>query len=123
MNGLFPDIAGTPRRDGLVVRITDNLAPFGLVGLGASFGFQPPHFALELIGTLIGHSFIGGGAGSPAPILLAAAGLQNGAREFTIAMPNTIPPALVGTDIAFQGLVWDINIDLAEWTNAQEVHL
>ena len=122
MNGLFPDISGTPRRDGLIVRITDNLAPFGLVGLGGSFGFQAPYFEFSLIGTLIGHSFIGGASG-PAPVLLAASTLQNGVREFTIAQPNTLSPALIGNDFAFQAVVWDININLAEWTNAQEVHL
>lgn len=121
MNGLFPDISGQPRSDGLMVRITDNLAQFGVVGLGAQFGFQQPYYEVALAGTLIGHSFIGGFG--PQPILVGAGGMQLGVKEFPIALPNTLSPALIGTDVAFQGLVWDLNTNLAEWTNAQEVHL
>jgi hypothetical protein len=120
MNGLFPDVSGTPRRDGLIIRVTDNLAPFGIVGLGASIGFQPPYFIWELMGTLIGNSHVG----DPLTIVpLAVSGLQAGVREFTIALPNTLSPTLVGNDFAFQAIVWDVNLDLAEWTNAQVVHL
>lgn len=120
MNGLFPDISGAPRRDGLVMRITDNLAPFGLVFLGGAVGFQVPYFEFGLIGTLIGHSFIGDNSTA---VPLGVTALNNGAREVTIALPNTISPTLVGTNFVFQSIVWDANIHLAEWTNAQVVHL
>lgn len=119
MNGLFPDIAGAPRRDGLVMRITDNLAPFGLVFLGGAVGFQAPYY-LGLNMTLIGHSFIGDGSSA---VPLGVTSLSNGVREVTIALPNTLSPTLVGTDFVFQSIVWDVNINLAEFTNAQVVHL
>ena len=119
MNGLVPDISGTPRRDGLMLRITDNIAPFGLVFLGASPGFQPPYYEWALQGTLIGHSFTGG----PTTIPLGLTTLQVGARDVSIAAPNTLSPSLVGADFVFQAIVWDIASNIAEWTNAQAVHL
>lgn len=124
MNGLFPDIAGQPRRDGLTVRVTDNVAPNAIVGLGGAVGFQPPYYLWPTWtgfgGPIIGHSFIGNEATA---IPLASGLLANGVREWTIALPNTINPALVGADFAFQAFVWDATTNIAEWTNAQEVHL
>lgn len=124
MNGLFPDIAGQPRRDGLTVRVTDNIAPNAIVGVGGAVGFQPPHYFWPTsggyFGPIIGHSFIGT---EFTAIPLYTGLLANGAREWTIAFPNTINPALVGTDFAFQAVVWDATTNVAEWTNAQEVHL
>jgi hypothetical protein len=119
MNGLWPDISGTPRRDGLLMRITDNLAPFGVVLMGGSVGFQSPFFPGPFP-LLIGHSFIGMQSNA---VPLGVTSLNNGAREVTIALPNTISPTLIGTDFVFQAIVWDVNIDLAEFTNAQAVHL
>lgn len=117
MNGLYPDISG-PRRDGIVARVTDNLSPFGGAFLGASLGFKFPFY----LGTrsLIGLSYIGD-LTSP-PIVLGVSALQSGAHEFNIAMPGSIPVALVGTEIAFQAVVFDANLTLGEWTNAQAVH-
>tara|TARA_R110002094_G_scaffold60413_11_gene71018 strand:+ start:1310 stop:2422 length:1113 start_codon:yes stop_codon:yes gene_type:complete len=119
MNGLYPDIMGNPRCDGLMFRITDSLAPNGIVLMGANFGFSPPEFVWPLIGTLIGHSFIGGASATP----LGVSSLNTGSLEVNIAFPNTIPTALMGTDAVFQSVVWDTSINLAEWTNAQAVHL
>jgi hypothetical protein len=128
MNGLYPDIGGQPRRDGLVVRITDNLAPFGLVALGGAVGFQVPyHWGYPSAGpfpTLIGHSFIGDIGPSPNQATPLAGGvLTNGVKEFTLALPNTLPPSMIGNDFAFQAIVWDTSNGIAEWTNAQETHL
>ncbi|MEZ6036497.1 MAG: hypothetical protein R3F29_03380 [Planctomycetota bacterium] len=120
MNGLYPDISGQPRSDGLMFRVTDNLAPFGLVLLGGSFGFQPAYFEFGLIGTLIGHCHVLQ-AGGVVP--LGFTSLVNGARDIQIATPGSLSPTLMGADVAFQAIVWDTNINLAEWTNAQEVHL
>ncbi|MFT4513713.1 MAG: hypothetical protein ACI89X_001915 [Planctomycetota bacterium] len=117
MNGLYPDIMGTPRCDGLMFRITDSLAPNGVVLMGAQFGFQPPSFQWALQGTLIGHNHMG----SPVPLGVNA--LDTGSLEVLIALPNTIPPVMIGTDAVFQSIVWDTGINLAEWTNAQAVHL
>lgn len=129
MNGLYPDISGQPRRDGLVVRVTDNLAPFGVVALGGAAGFRSPSYwgsvvALPGAGAFIGFSYIGDvGPSVNQAMPLAAGVLSNGAKEFSLALPNTLSPALIGNDFAFQAFVWDVNLGIAEWTNAQETHL
>ncbi len=126
MNGLYPDISGlpttTPRSDGIVLRMTDNLAPFGLAMFGASLGWQFPYYHGPIFTNLqlIGYSHIGDGAQT---ITVALSTLQNGVREINVAMPGTIPPALVGTNLVFQGISWDTNTNQAEWTNAQMTHL
>lgn len=117
MNGLYPDVTGIPRRDGLLVRVTDNLAPFGWCFTGASLGLRPPLFHWQMMGSLIGHSFLG-----PQPISLEIANLQNGEHEYIVALPATIPTALVGTHLAFQAIVWDLNSGPGNWTNAHAVH-
>ena len=118
MNGLYPDIMGNPRCDGLMFRITDSLAPNGLVFMGAQFGFQPPIFLWSLYPDLIGHSHLGA-TGLP----IGATMLNTGSVEINIALPNTIPPVMIGSDIAFQSIVWDTSNNLGNWTNAQAVHL
>ncbi|MBM4061955.1 MAG: hypothetical protein FJ265_12800 [Planctomycetes bacterium] len=121
LNGVYPDVGGTPRSDGILLRVTDNLYPFGLVAYGASGGWQPPYFHWQLMGLLIGYAHIGDG--SPArPIPLGVNWLQNGLHERQIALPGTIPPALVGRHLAFQAMVWDPNTGYGEWTNAQASH-
>ncbi len=123
LGGLYPDVSGlpatTPRRDGIVVRVTDNLSPFGLRMLGASLGFSQPYYHWPMMGTLIGYGHIGDGSST---ITVGFAVQQNGVSESTIAQPGTIPTALVGTDIVFQAILWDTNTNVAEWTNAQAVH-
>ena len=49
--------------------------------------------------------------------------LNLGALEVSIALPNTIPTAMMGSDVAFQSVVWDTTINLGNWSNAQAVHL
>ena len=123
MNGLFPDISGPVRFDGFLARVTDNLAPFGFVAVGAAFGFQPPHYFGNLLpGTLIGFSHIGSGTGG-LPILISFGALTGGALDVPLATPGSVATALQGTDVVLQAIVWDTNINLSEWTNAQAVHL
>ncbi|MCA8964766.1 MAG: hypothetical protein KDC48_07760 [Planctomycetes bacterium] len=123
LGGLYPDVSGlpatTPRRDGLVVRVTDNLAPFGLRMLGASLGFSLPYYHWSMQGILIGYGHIGDGSST---ITVDLGVQQNGVSETTIAQPGVIPTALVGTDIVFQAIVWDTNTNVGEWTNAQAAH-
>lgn len=121
MNGLFPDISGTPRLDGLKLRITDNIAPFGVVLLGGSIGFRPPFLFSLGGGILIGNSHIGDAVAPP--VMLGFGALQVGAFEIQLAAPGTLGPAQIGFDLAFQAIVWDVNTNVAQWTNAQEVHL
>ena len=82
-----------------------------------------PHYFINLLpGTLIGFSHIGDGTGG-APTLLSFGVLTNGALDIPLAAPGSIATALQGTDVVLQGIVWDTNINLSEWTNAQAVHL
>ncbi len=124
LGGLYPDISGlpstAPRRDGLVIRITDNVAPNGLCFYSASLGFKPHFFEWRLSGTLIGHSHVGDPG--DLPITLGLTTLQNGISQYNLAAPGTISPALVGVDLAFQAIIWDVASHLAEWTNAQLVN-
>lgn len=117
MNGLFPDVSGQPRSDGLVLRITDNLVPFGVLALAAANAFQQPNYFFGVQGV----SYVLDPSG--AAILLGTSYLQNGVRELTIAAPGTISPTLVGVDFVFQGVVVDFNAGFAPaWTTAQAVH-
>ncbi|MFT7536501.1 MAG: hypothetical protein ACI85K_002455 [Hyphomicrobiaceae bacterium] len=118
MNGLYPDIMGTPRCDGLMFRITDSLAPNGVVFMAAQFGFRPPIFVWNLFPNLIGHAHLGATA-----VPLGVTVLTNGAVEVNVAFPNTIPPVMIGSDVAFQSIVVDTAINLGNWSNAQAVHL
>ena len=122
MNGLFPDVGANPRSDGLMVRVTDNLAPFGWCFLGTALGFQTPYYhGSPPAYTLIGLSHIGDHSSNP-PMSLDVAMLQNGVHEYTVALPGTIPTALVGQYLAFQAVVFDGNTGVAQWTNAQAAH-
>ncbi|MBK8097681.1 MAG: hypothetical protein IPK26_11275 [Planctomycetes bacterium] len=114
IHGLFPDVGGAPRRDGLMLRFTDNLTPFAFAFLGASLGFALPQWEPGIIGS----NHIGT---SGQVITVGLPRLQNGVAEVTIALPGTIPTAMIGNFLAFQGVVWDPNTRLANWSNAQAV--
>ncbi|MFM1873471.1 MAG: hypothetical protein RL398_2893 [Planctomycetota bacterium] len=124
LGGLYPDISGlpatAPRRDGIMLRVTDNVAPNGLCFYTAGLGFSYPYYEWRLIGTLIGHSHVGDP--SNLPITLGLTTLTNGLSQMNVAAPGTISPALVGVDLSFQGMIWDVASNLAEWTNAQLVN-
>jgi hypothetical protein len=120
MNGLYPDNTGAPRCDGLMFRVTDSIAPNGIVFLGAQLGFQQPLFVWPMIGTLIGHSFLGD---ENLAVPLGLTTLAGGAVDLPIAVPGSIPAVMVGSDVVFQSVVWDTNINLAAWSNAQAAHL
>jgi len=120
MNGLYPDIMGNPRCDGLMFRVTDAIAPDGLVLMGAQYAWQPPYNHAPLYSVLYGHTFIGLGS---VPIPLGATMLTNGEVDVAVALPNTIPIAMSGMDMILQSVVWDVPANLAQWTNAQAVHM
>lgn len=117
MNGSYPDVSGTPRSDGLAVRVTDNLAPAGFVFLAWGGGFGTPYYDSQYAPNLIGFCHLG----APGPNIRTVGlfQLQNGVREVTLRAPGSIPPALVGSTIVFQGVVLDPVLWLGNWTNAQ----
>lgn len=120
LGGLYPDVSGQPRSDGLVLRVTDSLAPFAWCFYGASLGWQQPYYHWPMMFYLIGYGHIGDDFNTPIPLGIAS--LQNGVHERPLALPGQIPAALVGTELAFQAVVWDGNLPVGEWTNAQAVH-
>lgn len=125
LGGLYPDLAA-PRHDGLTLRVTDNLFPFGFVFFGASLGFATvPYYEWGMSGgpgtggLLIGWSHLG----DPSMAMSLGYGtLQNGVRELPIAAPGMIPPALIGTSLVFQAVVFDPNTMVGDWTDAQASH-
>ena len=123
MNGLFPDVSGNPRSDGLTIRVTDNIAPNAWCFLGAALEFQVPPIYVPwntyVPYTLIGYGHIG--TLQSLPMTLDLAVLQNGVHEYVAALPGSIPTSLVGERFVFQAVVFDVGSLVAEWTNAQAV--
>jgi hypothetical protein len=114
MNGLFPDISGTPRADGVNVRIQDSARPAGLAL--AAIGLQ--YFAVPLsFPGLQGEVFLD--PGSLATVGFAP--MVGGAAVLPVAAPGTIPPLLVGTVLLFQGAVLDPVTGAGAFTNVQAV--
>lgn len=123
MNGLYPDISGMPRSDGLMMRITDTIAPQAVVFLGANYQWEQSFFYSPLAFTLIGSSYIGDGS---TLVPLGISSLSNGVLEVPIQAPGAIPSSLVGMEAVFQAMIWDIQgpqYGAANWTNAQVVKL
>ncbi len=100
MNGLFPDVSGTPRSDGLDLRLQDNQQPNSLAVFAAAVGWWPgPPLSVGFVGDL--HIDI---------VTLTVLGFAlpvNGAATLLVAAPGTIPPTLIGAELMFQGLLLD----------------
>lgn len=111
MNGLFPDISGTPRRDGIDVRIQDGSRQ-GLALLAGALGFQSPAFPIPGIGGQLNVDIA-------TMTTLGFAPLAGGAATIPVAMPNTLPTSLVGLTFMMQGIVVDTATFAANFTNAQ----
>ena len=116
MAGMFPDITGTPRSDGLELRMQDNVVGNGIAVFAGSLGWWP-------------------GAGVPLGyggdfyldlanfVLLGVAINTGGAAVLPFATPGTLSPALIGIDVMFQG-VWLDPVTLAgRMSNAQVTSL
>jgi hypothetical protein len=116
MGGLFPDISGTPRRDGLLVRVHDNVVPSGIAFVLGAPGYSP--VPLPVSGFL-GQVHIDFGAAATLGFVL----MTGGAGEVTLAAPNTINPGFVGTSFVFQGVVFDPATGAGAFTNAQMTQL
>jgi hypothetical protein len=111
MGGMFPDVSGTPRRDGLVVRIHDNAVPSGIAYFFAAVGFSPVPVALP--------GFSGRVHADPTSlIMIGPAAMSGGAAELTLAPPNTLPTSLRGS-LVLQGLVFDPATTTGAFANAQ----
>jgi len=116
LGGLFPDVSGLPRADGLNLRIQDNVATQGLAFVAGSLVFGPipvpfpglsGQFHLDLSLT----SILGFGT------------LSGGALDFPLFTPGAISPAFVGISLCFQAAVVDPLTGGAAFTNAQATFL
>jgi hypothetical protein len=115
MGGLFPDVSGTPRSDGLTLRVQDNVQPNGLgvFFLSTSFASLPftfPGFGGRIYVDLSSMLWSGG------PV-----SMTNGAAELVLAPPNVIPTSLQRRSLVMQALVVDPTTLTGSFTNAQRV--
>jgi len=113
MGGLFPDVSGSPRRDGLSVRMHDNAVPNGIAFFFAGATFAP--VPLPLAG-FAGRVYV-----DPLTLIsIGPAAMSSGAAELTLAAPNTLSMSLRG-GIVLQGLVFDPATSRGAFANAQRV--
>lgn len=116
MAGMFPDITGAPRSDGLELRIQDNLVPGGIAVFAGSLGWWagggvPLGYGGDLYLDL------------PGVVLIGAAIANGGAATMPFAAPGTLAPSLIGVDVMFQGLMLDPVTLAGRMSNAQTTSL
>jgi hypothetical protein len=112
MNGLFPDVSGAPRSDGINLRLQDNVLPGGIAVFAGALGWWPAG------GLPIG---FGGDLylDITSLVLLGAAIPVGGAATMPVASPGTISPALIGQSLMFQGMWFDPATGGGRMSNAQ----
>jgi len=116
MAGLFPDISGAPRSDGLNMRLEDGL---GAAGIAVFFGGNDWQTIPSLqIAPFVGDVQIDLATLIPLGFALPA----NGAATAPIATPGAISPALVGSELMFQGMMFDPVTGGGRLSNAQVVN-
>lgn len=114
--GLFPDVSGSPRADGLNLRIQDNVSAAGLAFVAGALGFSPVpipfpgimgQYHLDLVSTtVLGFGMISGGA-----------------LDFPLFTPGAINPVFQGVSLSFQAMVVDPVSGASAFTNAQATFL
>jgi hypothetical protein len=112
LGGLFPDISGAPRADGLTVRIQDNVSPAGLAFVAGSLAFGPVPIPFSGI---MGQYHLDLGSTS----VLGFGALSGGALDFPLFAPTAISPVFVGITLTFQAAVIDPVSGNSAFTNAQ----
>jgi hypothetical protein len=111
MNGLFPDVSGSPRSDGLQLRMQDNQLANGIAVFAGSFGWFPVPVPIGYGGDL--HLDL------TTVVLLGAGVPTGGAAVVPLATPGTLSPALIGQTVMFQGLWLDPLTGAGRMANAQ----
>ena len=115
--GLYPDISGMPRSDGLDVMIEDQGKPNGMAALFMSTGITS--LGGINLAPITGQLWLDPLAITPLTTgSLDAAGIG----VIPLAPPGSIPSGLVGGDIAFQAVTFTIPISGPKTTNVQVVH-
>ncbi|MCA8954266.1 MAG: hypothetical protein KDE27_32460 [Planctomycetes bacterium] len=116
LGGLFPDVGGAPRSDGITIRVQDNVATTGLAFIAATPLLATTPLPLPgITGQL--HLDIG------TTVSLGFGAMAGGAVDFTVLAPGAIGPAFVGTTLGFQAVVFDPVSGSAWFTNAQTTNL
>ncbi|MFO1078124.1 MAG: hypothetical protein U1E73_10430 [Planctomycetota bacterium] len=116
LGGQFPDISGTPRSDGITLRVQDNVAPQGIAFFVGALGWANPVIpVLGITGQFHLDLALNVGIGFRP--------MTNGAAELPVNPPGAIAPVFVGVSLKFQGLVYDPATGAARFTNAQTTEL
>ncbi|MFK7738679.1 MAG: hypothetical protein AB8H80_00040 [Planctomycetota bacterium] len=117
MAGLFPDISGAPRSDGLDLRIQDNVMPNGIgVFFGAAGWWNGP--ATQIL------PFTGDIQVDLTTLVPIGFALPvNGAATLPIVTPGSLSPALMGSEFMFQGMMFDPATGGGALSNAQVTSL
>lgn len=112
MAGLFPDVSGAPRADGINLRMQDNVLANGIAVYAGALGWWPGG------GLPIG---FGGDLylDVTSLVLLGVALPTGGAATLPLAAPGTISPAVIGQQLMFQGLWFDPATGGGRMSNAQ----
>lgn len=115
MNGMFPDISGLPRSDGLDLRIQDSINPNGIAVFAGAFGWWAgPPIPVGFGGDLY--------IDATSLVLLGFALPVNGASTLPLFAPGSISPTFVGFDLMFQGAILDPVTGAGRMTNAQRTN-
>jgi hypothetical protein len=112
LGGLFPDISGNPRSDGLNLRIQDNVANSGLAFVAGSLAFGPVPIPFPGI---VGQYHLDLGTTT----VLGFGTLSGGALDFPLFAPSAINPVFVGVTLTFQAMVVDPLTGGSSFSNAQ----
>jgi hypothetical protein len=116
MAGLFPDVSGSPRMDGLNMRLEDGN---GANGIAVFFGGN----AWQTIPSLQIPPFVGDVQVDLASLVPLGFALPvGGAAVAPLAAPGAISPALIGSELMFQGLMFDPATGGGQLSNAQVVN-
>ncbi|MFN3242875.1 MAG: hypothetical protein ACE37K_15345 [Planctomycetota bacterium] len=116
MAGLFPDVSGSPRMDGLNMRLEDGN---GANGIAVFFGGN----AWQTIPSLQIPPFVGDVQIDLASLVPLGFALPvGGAAVAPLAGPGAISPALIGSELMFQGLMFDPATGGGQLSNAQVVN-
>lgn len=124
--GFFPDVSETPRIDGLVARVSDDLRPGGFAFVFMNTALNSMPILIPGIGGVLALNagdrlrLLGSGSISDNPNAL------HNFAEIVLSPPgNSVMPSLVGAFVSLQAVTVDVTLNLANFhlTNAVRVSL
>jgi hypothetical protein len=114
--GMYPDVGGSPRVDGLDARIRDSGHFLGVAQLFLSAGYWGVPGGISLP-SVVGHVWID----PPTLIPLAWGNLLAGTITLPVVFAGKLPSSLIGTKLYFQAATVDSAFTTAVLTNAAVV--